>query len=324
MAKELAAHRRFQSEERLAAGSEWQANDLVVATRDGRHVSPRNFDQSLERIVTNAGVPRLTSHGLRHTAATHMVRHASDIGEIRAAGRCTGPQPRHADEDLRPRLARVRPYCHRQDWPTRLGRRVSSRPDRLLLIDESDDIVHGGRKYVVACAVVLAGDAQAVGARLRDVLNANPDRTRPFHWSSQGPELRKQMIGAVASLAEVSFAVIGEVVDSRGQELVRYDCMRALLKLAGGDAAEIVIESRERMLRNVGQNRTDHRAIVDARHAGDVSPLMRYRWADKTDPLVWAPDAIAGMALATRRANPRWLDLFTAAGGDLRVVDIAP
>lgn len=30
-------------------------------------------------------MPRLTSHGLRHTAATHMVRHASDIGEIRAA-----------------------------------------------------------------------------------------------------------------------------------------------------------------------------------------------------------------------------------------------
>ena len=64
MAKELAAHRRFQAEERIAAGSQWQNNDLVVATRDGRHVSPRNFDQSLERIVTNAGVPRLTSHGL--------------------------------------------------------------------------------------------------------------------------------------------------------------------------------------------------------------------------------------------------------------------
>lgn len=201
---------------------------------------------------------------------------------------------------------------------------MSGLPHRLLLIDESDDIVHGGRKYVVACAVVLAGDAQAVGARLRDVLFANPDRTRPFHWSTEGPELRKQMIEEVASLAEVSFAVIGEVVGSRGQELVRYNCMRALLKLAGGDAAELVIESRERMLRNVGQNRTDHRAIVDARHAGDVSPLLRYRWADKTDPLVWAPDAIAGMALATRRSNASWLELFADAGGDLRMVDITP
>ena len=93
MAKALAAHRRFQAEERLAAGESWQDNHLVVATRDGRHVSPRNFDQSLERIVSNAGVPRLTSHGLRHTAATHMVRHAADVGEIRAAADVLGHSP---------------------------------------------------------------------------------------------------------------------------------------------------------------------------------------------------------------------------------------
>lgn len=61
---------------------------------------------------------------------------------------------------------------------------MSGLPDRRLLIDESDDIVHGGRKYVVGCAVVLAGNTQAGGARLRDVLAANPDRTRPFHWQS--------------------------------------------------------------------------------------------------------------------------------------------
>ena len=93
MAKSLAAHRRFQAEERLAAGKSWEDNDLVVATRNGRHVSPRNFDQTLERIVTNAGVPRLTSHGLRHTAATHMVRHAADVGEIRAAADVLGHSP---------------------------------------------------------------------------------------------------------------------------------------------------------------------------------------------------------------------------------------
>ena len=50
-------------------------------------------DQSLERIVNNAGVPRLTSHGLRHTAATHMVRHATDVGEIRAAADVLGCSP---------------------------------------------------------------------------------------------------------------------------------------------------------------------------------------------------------------------------------------
>ena len=89
----LKAHRRFQNEERLAAGPHWSDHDLVVATRDGRPVSPGNFDQTLERLVRSAGVPRLTSHGLRHTAATHMVRHASDIGEIRAAADILGHSP---------------------------------------------------------------------------------------------------------------------------------------------------------------------------------------------------------------------------------------
>ena len=74
----LGAHRRFQAEERLAAGAKWEDNNLVVASRTGTPVSPGNLDRTLERLVAKAGVPRLTSHGLRHTAATHMVRHAED------------------------------------------------------------------------------------------------------------------------------------------------------------------------------------------------------------------------------------------------------
>ncbi len=93
MVKALTVHRRFQAEERLAAGAAWNDNGLVVATKLGNPVSPGNFDQTLERLVASAGVPRLTSHGLRHTAATHMVRHADDIGEIRAAADLLGHSP---------------------------------------------------------------------------------------------------------------------------------------------------------------------------------------------------------------------------------------
>ena len=92
-AKALTAHRRFQAEEQLAAGSTWVDNNLVVASKTGTPVSPGNFDQTLERLVAKAGVPRLTSHGLRHTAATHMVRHAEDIGEMRAAADLLGHSP---------------------------------------------------------------------------------------------------------------------------------------------------------------------------------------------------------------------------------------
>jgi integrase len=92
-ARALAAHHRLQAEERMAAGAGWVDNDLVVATRTGTPVSPGNFDQTLERLVAAAGVRRLTSHGLRHTAATHMVRHADDVGEIRAAADLLGHSP---------------------------------------------------------------------------------------------------------------------------------------------------------------------------------------------------------------------------------------
>lgn len=80
----FAKRRAEQAAERLAAGSEWEDNDLIVATRTGRLVLPRSYDRALARIVDTAGLPRLTSHGLRHTAATHMVQGARDVGELRA------------------------------------------------------------------------------------------------------------------------------------------------------------------------------------------------------------------------------------------------
>jgi integrase len=92
-AERLAAHRRLQLEERLLAGSEWTDQDMVLATRTGNRVSPGNFDQTLDRLIRQAGVPRLTSHGLRHTAATHMVRQATDLGELRAVADVLGHSP---------------------------------------------------------------------------------------------------------------------------------------------------------------------------------------------------------------------------------------
>ena len=89
----LATHRRCQIEERLAVGSEWIDLDLVITTRTGNYVEPRNFDAILERLIAKAEVPRLTSHGLRHTAATLMVRHATDVGELRAIADILGHSP---------------------------------------------------------------------------------------------------------------------------------------------------------------------------------------------------------------------------------------
>jgi len=92
-ATRLAAHRKNQLDERLVAGSAWDDQNMVLSTQTGNRLSPGNFDQTLERLVTRAGVPRLTSHGLRHTAATHMVRQATDLGELRAVADILGHSP---------------------------------------------------------------------------------------------------------------------------------------------------------------------------------------------------------------------------------------
>jgi integrase len=91
--KALATHRAFQLEERLVAGPAWRDLDLVVTTRTGNYVEPRNFDAVLERLIERAGLPRLTSHGLRHTAATLMVRDSTDLGELRAVADILGHSP---------------------------------------------------------------------------------------------------------------------------------------------------------------------------------------------------------------------------------------
>ena len=71
----------------------WEDNALIITTRAGRLVLPRSLDRALERIVQRAELPRLTSHGLRHTAATHMVQGAHDLGELRAIADLLGHSP---------------------------------------------------------------------------------------------------------------------------------------------------------------------------------------------------------------------------------------
>jgi integrase len=89
----LVRRRKEQAEERPAAGATSEDHDLLVATHAGRPAMPRSLDRALESLIEEAGLPRLTSHGLRHTAASHMVRGARDVGELRAVADVLGHSP---------------------------------------------------------------------------------------------------------------------------------------------------------------------------------------------------------------------------------------
>lgn len=91
--KALSRRKREQAEEQLLAGTRWVDENLVLTTRTGNAVMPRSFDRTLDVLVKRSGAPRLSSHGLRHTAATHMVSGAVDLGELRAVADVLGHSP---------------------------------------------------------------------------------------------------------------------------------------------------------------------------------------------------------------------------------------
>lgn len=64
----LAEHRRRQDGERSMVREAWQDNDLVFATPVGSWIDPNNFARLMDVLVGQAGVPRITPKGLRHTA----------------------------------------------------------------------------------------------------------------------------------------------------------------------------------------------------------------------------------------------------------------
>ena len=70
----LRAHRQRQRLERVALGRAWADLDLVFANEVGRPLDPRNVTRRVyERLLRQEGLPRITFHALRHTAATLLL-----------------------------------------------------------------------------------------------------------------------------------------------------------------------------------------------------------------------------------------------------------
>jgi integrase len=72
----LKDHADRQGEWHEAAGDEWRDSGLVITTRKGGQVEPRNFNRSFTRIRTAAGLRAFRPHDARHTCA-------SLLGELR-------------------------------------------------------------------------------------------------------------------------------------------------------------------------------------------------------------------------------------------------
>lgn len=68
----LKAHKARQNADRLAAGRLWEGQGLVFCSQLGKPLG-YYMTVTLNRILKAAGIPRITMHGLRHSAATLLI-----------------------------------------------------------------------------------------------------------------------------------------------------------------------------------------------------------------------------------------------------------
>lgn len=76
----LRAHRRRQSEERLAWGKPYRNDDVVFARENGAPIHPERSTRMLKRHARDTGLPDLHPHPLRDTAAAIQTVSGVDIG----------------------------------------------------------------------------------------------------------------------------------------------------------------------------------------------------------------------------------------------------
>ena len=82
LVRALRAHKARQNEQRLAAGGEWNGRNLIFCTLRGKPFDGPNVTKYAQKVLAQAGLPRLTFHELRHSCASLLAAQGVPPHEI--------------------------------------------------------------------------------------------------------------------------------------------------------------------------------------------------------------------------------------------------
>ena len=151
-------------------------------------------------------------------------------------------------------------------------------------VDETVAELQGGVTYVLAAAIFGEADT----AR-QDIQSLTADRTRRFHWHREGPTTRTAAVKLVATHT-IATTILAQRAGRHAQTAARAEVLTHLVaELINEGVGHVIIESRGQ--REDGRDRS---VILNCFRERTVAAFS-YDWRTKAEPLLWYPDAIAGV-----------------------------
>ena len=161
--------------------------------------------------------------------------------------------------------------------------------------------------YLLAAAIEDSSAAEPTRGLLRRLTTSPTGR---LHWNSETSATRQLVTRTIGTL-DVNHLVVVTEAENRRQERARRKCLQRLLfELDQRDVTRAWIESRQ-----AAQDRRDQEMVEAMRGTGALHNTLRAHFAKPLDdPMLWIPDAVAGMTLAALRDhNHTWLDHLTGS-----------
>jgi hypothetical protein len=185
-------------------------------------------------------------------------------------------------------------------------------------VDESIQAPRGEQPgvYYLAAAVANPDECGSTREALRGLVRRRHGR---LHWRDELPDQQEKIAVAIGAQDLAHVIVVGTPVDPRRQERARRLCMQRLLfELDQLGIVQVWLESRHDSL-----NRRDVVMLDALRSNGAISKVIRVDFGKpKDDPMLWVPDAVAGIVSLARRGRRMELRDALGKGVDEIAIDL--